>query len=53
VIGQYYNFLRLGREGYREVMMNAMQNAAYLRKALEDTGKVRPRRMDWRACVGA
>jgi hypothetical protein len=33
------NFLRLGREGYREVMMNAMQNAAYLRKALLDTGK--------------
>lgn len=34
------NFLRLGREGYREIMMNAMQNAKFLREALEDTGKV-------------
>ena len=34
------NFLRLGREGYREVMANAMENARYLRKMLLATGKV-------------
>lgn len=40
IVGQYYNFLRLGREGYREVMANSMNNANYLREALVDTGKV-------------
>jgi glutamate decarboxylase len=40
VVGQYYNFLRLGREGYREVMTNAMTNADYLRQALVNTGLV-------------
>jgi glutamate/tyrosine decarboxylase-like PLP-dependent enzyme len=35
------NFLRLGRKGYTEVMANAMDNAAYLRQALEETGRVR------------
>lgn len=34
------NFLRLGREGYREIMANSMRNAQYLREALEETGKV-------------
>ncbi|GAB5036340.1 glutamate decarboxylase [Nannochloropsis oceanica] len=40
LVGQYYNFLRLGKEGYREVMTNAMENARYLREALLATGKV-------------
>ncbi|EWM30087.1 glutamate decarboxylase [Nannochloropsis gaditana] len=40
LVGQYYNFLRLGREGYREVMANAMENARYLRKMLLATGKI-------------
>lgn len=40
IVGQYYNFLRLGKEGYREVMANAMENAKYLRSALLATGKV-------------
>lgn len=35
---QYYNFLRLGREGYRRIMSNIMQNAAYLAKRIEDMG---------------
>ncbi|MCH9626555.1 MAG: Glutamate decarboxylase [Chlamydiales bacterium] len=30
VIGQYYNFLRLGKEGYSEIMNNCLANARYL-----------------------
>lgn len=39
VLQQYFNFLRLGREGYTRVMENVMDNAAYLEKRLADTGR--------------
>jgi glutamate decarboxylase len=38
VIGQYYNFLRLGVEGYRKIMENCLANAQYLAKLLEESG---------------
>jgi len=38
VILQYYNFLRLGREGYARIMANVMDTARYLREALEALG---------------
>jgi glutamate decarboxylase len=31
---QYYNFLRLGRDGYTRIMTNIMKNASYLEKQL-------------------
>nr|XP_010932487.1 glutamate decarboxylase 4 [Elaeis guineensis] len=39
IIAQYYQFLRLGFEGYRKVMNNCMESARILRKGLEDTGR--------------
>lgn len=39
VMLQYYNFLRLGHEGYRRIMANIMDNAHYLEKKLLETGK--------------
>ena len=36
VIGQYYNFLRLGYEGYASIMNNCLINARRLAYALED-----------------
>lgn len=39
VLQQYFNFLRLGREGYARVMANVMDNAAYLERRLADTGR--------------
>ncbi len=39
VIAQYYNFLRLGRQGYTEIMENCMANAGYLSDLLEKSGK--------------
>ncbi len=39
VLGQYYNFLRLGREGYTHIMTNCIANAQYLSKKLEKSGK--------------
>ncbi|EZF34815.1 glutamate decarboxylase [Trichophyton interdigitale MR816] len=38
VIGQYYNFIRLGFNGYREIMENCLANARLLSKTLERTG---------------
>lgn len=38
VLLQYYNFLRLGMEGYRQVMQNIMDNAHFLERRLLDTG---------------
>ncbi|KAF0686000.1 hypothetical protein As57867_022134, partial [Aphanomyces stellatus] len=38
VIAQYYNFMRLGREGYRNLMQCGMHTAEYLRQRLRDTG---------------
>lgn len=39
VLAQYYNFLRLGREGYRQIMTNCLQNAQHLAKQLEKSKK--------------
>lgn len=39
VIGQYYNFLRLGKKGYQKVMKNALSNAKHLAKLLKKSGK--------------
>ncbi|KAF9438573.1 hypothetical protein BGZ76_006793 [Entomortierella beljakovae] len=38
IIAQYYNFLRLGKSGYRAIMENDLSNARFLSYALEDTG---------------
>ncbi|TPW33359.1 glutamate decarboxylase [Martelella alba] len=40
VVCQYYNFLRLGREGYRKVHSACYRSAAYLAAELEKTGLV-------------
>lgn len=37
-IAQYYNFLRLGREGYKKIMQNITNNAKYLSKKLDKSG---------------
>lgn len=38
VLAQYYNFLRLGKEGYTKIMTNLVENAKYLSKGLAKTG---------------
>jgi glutamate decarboxylase len=38
VIAQYYNFLRLGKEGYRKIHNSCYQTAAYLADALDQIG---------------
>jgi len=38
IIAQYYNFLRLGRAGYREIMINLQETARFLAAAINDTG---------------
>lgn len=38
VLLQYYNFLRLGQDGYRKIMKNIMDNAQYLEGKLTETG---------------
>lgn len=43
VIAQYFNFLALGKEGYKNIMHNALCNARLLSKALEASG--------WYTCV--
>lgn len=39
VIAQYYQFIRLGFEGYKNIMENCQENAKVLKKGLEDTGR--------------
>jgi len=39
VLLQYYNFLRLGHEGYERIAANLMANAGELEKALTATGR--------------
>ncbi|GAA2223668.1 glutamate decarboxylase [Promicromonospora sukumoe] len=39
VLAQYYNFVRLGREGYTYVMKQMQQNARVLAANLRDTGR--------------
>ncbi|WP_220718439.1 glutamate decarboxylase [Agarivorans litoreus] len=39
VLAQYYNFIRLGKEGYTRIMKQTVENAEYLRDRLLATGK--------------
>ncbi|XP_059659152.1 glutamate decarboxylase 4-like isoform X2 [Cornus florida] len=39
VIAQYYQLIRLGFEGYQNVMENCRDNAIVLKKGLEETGR--------------
>ncbi|KAM7529435.1 hypothetical protein LguiB_032845 [Lonicera macranthoides] len=39
VIAQYYQLIRLGFEGYKNIMENCQENAVVLRERLENTGK--------------
>ena len=39
IIAQYYNFIRLGRSGYADLMTNMMENSRYLAEKLHGTGK--------------
>jgi len=39
IIAQYYNFIRLGRSGYTDIMTNMMSNSHYLAEKLLETGK--------------
>ncbi|EEA22720.1 glutamate decarboxylase, putative [Talaromyces marneffei ATCC 18224] len=45
VIGQYYNLIHLGFNGYRDIMENCLANARLLSIALEKTG--------WFTCVSS
>lgn len=38
VIGQYYQMIRLGKRGYRSIMLNLTRTADYLSSKLEDLG---------------
>ncbi len=38
IIGQYYNFVRLGREGYTEIMERLRETAMHLSSALAEMG---------------
>ena len=39
ILAQYYNFLRLGYEGYRRIMQNCLDNARYLGERLAKSGE--------------
>ncbi|XP_020576713.1 glutamate decarboxylase-like [Phalaenopsis equestris] len=39
IIAQYYQLVRLGFEGYRSIMKNCQENAAFLKSSLEKTGR--------------
>ncbi|GLT74168.1 hypothetical protein SLA2020_459810 [Shorea laevis] len=39
IIAQYYQFIRLGFEGYKNIIENCMENARVLREGLEKTGR--------------
>lgn len=39
IIAQYYNFLRLGKEGYSLIMNNCLENARYIARRLEGSGR--------------
>ncbi|XVE57217.1 hypothetical protein DITRI_Ditri04bG0073500 [Diplodiscus trichospermus] len=39
IIAQYYQFLRLGFEGYKNVIKNCMENARVLKEGIEKTGR--------------
>ncbi|KAL9995469.1 putative glutamate decarboxylase [Helianthus debilis subsp. tardiflorus] len=39
IIAQYYQFIRLGFEGYKSIMENCQENANVLKEGLEKTGR--------------
>ncbi len=39
ILAQYYNFLRLGVEGYTDIMRGLEETASYLTKAVESVGR--------------
>nr|GEX39024.1 glutamate decarboxylase [Tanacetum cinerariifolium] len=39
IIAQYYQFIRLGFEGYKDVMMNCSENTRTLKEGLQKTGR--------------
>ncbi|KAF7822048.1 glutamate decarboxylase-like [Senna tora] len=39
IISQYYQFIRLGFEGYKNIMENCMENARVLKEGIEKTGR--------------
>jgi glutamate decarboxylase len=39
ILAQYYNFIRLGREGYTQIQNTMRENARYLAKGIESLGK--------------
>lgn len=39
VLVQYYQFLRLGREGYRRIMSQTLENAEFLRDTITKSGR--------------
>ncbi|OMO62584.1 Pyridoxal phosphate-dependent decarboxylase [Corchorus olitorius] len=39
IIAQYYQLIRLGFEGYKNIMENCIQNARILREGIEKTGR--------------
>ncbi|KAJ6796597.1 glutamate decarboxylase isoform X2 [Iris pallida] len=39
IIAQYYQFIRLGFEGYKNIMENCMENTKALKEGIEKTGK--------------
>ena len=38
IIGQYYQLIRLGKRGYRSIMLNLTKTADYLARSLEESG---------------
>ncbi len=40
VVAQYYQFLRLGFEGYRKIMSNLMKVSAHLAEGILATGRI-------------
>jgi glutamate decarboxylase len=39
ILAQYYNFIRLGKSGYTDILTNMMNNSRYLAEKLQETGK--------------
>ncbi|KAE8125912.1 hypothetical protein FH972_020673 [Carpinus fangiana] len=39
IIAQYYQFIRLGFEGYKNIMENCIENARMLKEGIEKTGR--------------
>lgn len=39
IIAQYYNLIRLGKQGYKNILFSMRENARYLASGLQNTGK--------------